>query len=56
MNAQTDAHSNLGVPCPYCGYDDQTEQLALITDDVMEWICQRCGLTWNVDESHEGGK
>lgn len=36
--------------CPYCKHDDLTEPFRKITARVVEWICWRCGLTWNVED------
>lgn len=32
--------------CPYCNHDDMTSIFARITERIVEWICNRCGLTW----------
>ena len=37
-----------GVTCPHCKRDDMTEPFARITEKIMEWLCCRCGLAWNV--------
>lgn len=36
--------------CPYCHKDDMTSPFLRITATIMEWICNRCGLTFNMEE------
>ena len=35
--------------CPDCHQDDMTTPLARISKTMMEWICNRCGTTFNVE-------
>jgi len=35
--------------CPYCKRDD-ISIFARITERIAEWICNRCGCTWMVEE------
>jgi transposase-like protein len=38
------------MKCPYCKRDDMTNLFAIIAQGVREWICNRCGLTWIVED------
>lgn len=38
------------MKCPYCKKSDQTEPFLRITEKIVEWICYRCGVTFNVEE------
>lgn len=37
------------MTCPFCNHDDATHPLVRISATIVEWICDRCGLTWNVE-------
>ena len=36
--------------CPHCKKSDMTSVFAKMTEKVREWICDRCGLTWMVED------
>jgi len=36
--------------CPYCRKSDGTYPLTRVTDKIVTWLCQWCGLTFDVEE------